>query len=386
MDDELKSESTPVAPAPVFLGQTFGEAQKPIFQSTPRPHVERDNSQIYVKNEPQWGESNPPPPSFRWGQFFIGLFAPIAVVVLFGFIGDFAFSSQYDDVYGYEETSVSPDENGHYSAQISVRPGHEVDFCSIYADEWSAEEVFCEVNWDDALEVRQYLEPIMQIQPLAFVMDEENGTFSVSYNGTINNANDVSGRLITSNGNLYHRISSADHETDNTTSISYLNSTFTPTNQTLFIYFDAVFFSSNEILEVHSCEEALIFHQCTDNQTETGYGMSVSWIGQREHVQIGELTASNETLWFIPKGDEPPPYSVRLQTFDYELDQSRANQEQMFQGILCMMPLVYIGAIIFSFAKGKSALGWGLLSSSLVSMLLFVGFIFVLILSFGGGF
>ena len=386
MDDGQKSESTPVAPAPVFLGQTFGEAQKPVFQSTPQPHLDGANSQIYVKNEPQWGESNPPPPSFRWGQFFIGLFAPIAVVVLFGFIGNFAASSQYNDMYGHEVMSVSPDENGHYSAQISVIPGHEVDYCSIYAEEWSAEEVFCEVNWDDTLEVRQYLEPITLIQPLAFAMDEENGTFSVSYNGTLNNANEVSGRLITSNGDLYDLIFAADHETDNTTSTSYLNSTFPPTNQTLYIYLDAVFFSSNEILEVHSCEEALIYQQCTANQTETGYAMSVSWIGQREQVQIGELTTSNETLWFIPNGDELTSYSVSIQTYDRELDESLSNQNEVFEGVFCMMPLVYIGAIIFSFVKGKSALGWGLLSSSFFSILLFFGFIALLILSFGGGF
>ena len=387
MDDGQKSESTPEAPAPVFLGQTFGEAQKPVFQSTPHPHLEGAKSPIYVKNELQWGESNPPPPSFRWGQFFIGFFAPIAVVVFFGFIADFANSGQYDDSYGYEDTSVSPDENGHYSAQISVRPGHEVDYCSIYADEWSAEEVFCEVKWGDTVEVRQYLEPIMQIQPLAFAMDEENGTFSVSYNGTLNNANDVSGRLITRNGDLHDFIFAADHETDNTTSTSYLNSTFTPTNQTLYIYLDALFFSSNEVLEVHSCEGAFhSFHQCTANQTETGYAMSVSWLGEREHVQIGELTSSNETLWFIPDGDELTSYSVYIQTYDRELDESLSNQDVIFEGVFCMMPLVYIGAIIFSFVKGKNALGWGLLSSSLFSILLFFGFIFLLILSFGGGF
>jgi len=386
MDDGQKSESTPEAPAPVFLGQTFGEAQKPVFQSTPQPHLEGANSPIYVKNELQWGESNPPPPSFRWGQFFIGFFAPIAVVVFFGFIADFADSGQYDDLYGYEDMSVSPDENGHYSAPISVRPGHEMDYCSIYADEWSAEEVFCEVKWDDTLEVRQYFEPIAQIQPLAFAMDGENGTFSVSYNGTLINANDVSGRLITSNGSLYDFIFAADHETDNTTSTSYLNSTFTPTNQTLFIYLDALFFSTNEVLEVHSCEGALIFHQCTANQTETGYAMSVSWLGEREHVQIGEFTNSNETLWFIPNGDELTSYSVYIQTYDRGLDESLSNQDRVFEGVFCMMPLVYIGAIIFSFVKGKNALGWGLLSSSFFSILLFFGFIVLLILSFGGGF
>lgn len=385
MDDGQKSESTPEAPAPVFLGQTFGEAQKPVFQSTPQPHLEGANSPIYVKNELQWGESNPPPPSFRWGQFFIGFFAPIAVVVFFGFIAEFANSGQYDDLYGYEDASVSPDENGHYSAQISVRPGHEVDYCSIYSDEWSDEEVFCEVNWDDTLKVRQYLEPITQIQPLAFAMDEENGTFSVSYNGASNNANDVSGRLITSNGNLYHRITAADHGTDNTTSTTYLNSTFPPTNQTLYIYFDAVFFSYNEILEVHSCGD-VVYHQCNASQTETGYAMRTSWFGEREHVQIGELTSSNETLWFIPNGDELPSYSVNIQTYDRELDESLSNQDEIVEGIFCMMPLVYIGAIIFSFVKGKNALGWGLLSSSLFSILLFFGFIVLLILSFGGGF
>lgn len=385
MDDGQKSESTPEPPAPVFLGQAFGEAQKPVFQSTSQPPLGGANTPVYVKNDPQWGESNLPPPSFRWGQFFIGFFAPIAVVILFGFIAELASSSHYDDVHGYEEAFISPDENGHYSTQISVRPGHEVDYCSIYADESSAEEVFCEVNWDDTLEVFQYLEPTTQIQPLAFAMDEENGTISVSYNGTLSNANDISGRLLTSNGNLYQRISAANHETNNTSSTSYLNSTFTPTNQTLYIYFDAVFFSSNEILEVHSCG-GLVYYQCNASQTETGYGMSVSWFGEQEYMQIGELTPSNETLWFIPNGEALTSYAVNIQTFDFEKDRSAVNQDEIIEGIFCMMPLVYVGAIIFSFVKGKSALGWGLLSSSLASILLFVGFIALLILSFGGGF
>lgn len=386
MDDGQKSESIPEAPAPVFLGQTFGEVQKPVFQSTLQPHPEGANSPIYVKNEPQWGEATSPPPSFRWGQFFIGLFAPIAVSLLFVFVGDLVSSGQYDDLHGYEVASVSPDENGHYSAQISVRPGHEVDYCSIYADEWHLQQdVFCEVNWDGTLEVRQILEPITQIQPLAFVMDEENGTFSVSYNGTSNNADDVSARLITSNGILYHRIYSAGHETDNTSSTSYLNSTFTPTNQTLYVSYDAAFFSYNEILQVHSCGEA-VYHYCNASETEIGYGMSVSWFGEQEHVQIGELTSSNETLWFIPTGEELTSYSVEIETYDHELDESISNQDEIVEGVFCLMPLVYIGAIIVSFVKGKNALGWGLLSSSIFSILLFVGFIILLIMSYGGSF
>lgn len=386
MDDGQKSESIPEAPAPVFLGQTFGEVQKPVFQSTLQPHPEGANSPIYVKNEPQWGEATSPPPSFRWGQFFIGLFAPIAVSLLFVFVGDLVSSGQYDDLHGYEVASVSPDENGHYSAQIPVRPGHEVDYCSIYADEWHLQQdVFCEVNWDGTLEVRQILEPITQIQPLAFVMDEENGTFSVSYNGTSNNADDVSARLITSNGILYHRIYSAGHETDNTSSTSYLNSTFTPTNQTLYVSYDAAFFSYNEILQVHSCGEA-VYHYCNASETEIGYGMSVSWFGEQEHVQIGELTSSNETLWFIPTGEELTSYSVEIETYDHELDESISNQDEIVEGVFCLMPLVYIGAIIVSFVKGKNALGWGLLSSSIFSILLFVGFIILLIMSYGGSF
>jgi hypothetical protein len=114
--------------------------------------------------------------------------------------------------------------------------------------------------------------------------------------------------------------------------------------------------------------------------------MSVSWLGEREHVQIGEFTNSNETLWFIPNGDELTSYSVYIQTYDRELDESLSNQDMVFEGVFCMMPLVYIGAIIFSFVKGKNALGWGLLSSSFFSILLFFGFIALLILSFGGGF
>ena len=389
MDDGQKSESTPEAPAPVFLGQTFGESQKPVFQSTPHPHLEGANSPIYVKNELQWGESNPPPPSFRWGQFFIGLFAPIAVVLLMVAVANTLTTDHYDDLYGYEEVFVSPDENGHYSTQISVRPDHELDYCYVYPDEyrgeWPNEQIFCEVNWDDTVEVRQYLEPTIQIQPMAFAMDEENGTFSASYNGTLSNADDISGRLLTSNGNLYHRIYSADHETDNTSSTSYLNSTFTPTNQTLYVYFDAVFFSSNVILEVHSCDGGYIYYECNASQMETGYRMSVSWFGEQEHVQIGELTASNETLWFVPNGDESTSYTVEIQTYNYELDRSTSQTEEIAEGMFCLLPLVYIGAIIMSFVKGKKALGWGLLSSSLISILLFVGLFLFIIIAYSGG-
>lgn len=380
----------PAAPAPVFLGQTFGGAQNQVFQPTPQPNQPGASSTSYVKGAPLWEESKPLQPSFQWGQFFIGLAAPFVVVFLLGVIIDSLTSSHYDDLHGYEEALVSPDENGHYSTQISVRPGHEVDYCSIYpdeyTDEWSNEQIFCEVNWDDSLEVRQYLEPTTQIQPMAFAIDEENGTISVSYNGTLSNADDISGRLITSNGNLYHRIYSADHETDNTSSTSYLNSTFTPTNQTLYIYFDAVFFSSNEILEVHSCEGGYTYYGCNTSQMETGYGMSVSWFGEQEHVQIGELTASNETLWFIPNADELTPYTVEIQTYDYELDQSTQLTEEIAEGAVCLLPLAYIGAIIMSFVKGKKALGWGLLSSPLLSILLFVGFILFILLSYSGGF
>lgn len=387
MEDGEKAQGTPAAPAPVFLGQAFGGAQSPVVQSTPQPSPEGANPPIYVKNEPQWGEATPPPTSFRWGQFFIGLIAPIAVSLLFVFVGDLVASDQYDDFYGYEEAFMSPDENGHYSAQISLPPDHELDYCSLYSDEirpWE-EGVFCEVLWDHSLEVRQYLETPTQIQPLAFVIDGENGTFSVSYNGTTDIPNDISGRLFTDTGTQYARIYAAEHETDNASATSYLNSTFTPTNRTLHIYLDAVFFSTNEILMVTSCESESFYRQCNATHSEKGYRMDVDFFGDPEHVTIGELTPSNETLWFIPNGEDLVSYQVNINTYNYELEQTISPAE-VVDGIFCMTPFVYVIAIVVSFVKGKTALGWGLLSSALLSILLFLGFIALLILSYGGSF
>ena len=111
--------------------------------------------------------------------------------------------------------------------------------------------------------------------------------------------------------------------------------------------------------------------------------MDLDLYGDPEHVTIVELTPSNETLWFIPNGEDLVSYQVNINTYNYELEQTISPAE-VVDGIFCMTPFVYVIAIVVSFVKGKTALGWGLLSSPLLSILLFLGFIALLILSYGG--
>lgn len=67
MLDEEKSKLTPMPPAPVFLGQAFRKAPPSAVSSPPQSK--------------QTGADSTPA-SFQWGQFFIGLVAPLFIAWL----------------------------------------------------------------------------------------------------------------------------------------------------------------------------------------------------------------------------------------------------------------------------------------------------------------
>jgi hypothetical protein len=82
MLDEEKSKLNPMPPAPVFLGQAFRKAPPSAVSSPPQSKQTGADSPAYVANGLVWDELDSTPASFQWGQFFIGLVAPLFIAWL----------------------------------------------------------------------------------------------------------------------------------------------------------------------------------------------------------------------------------------------------------------------------------------------------------------
>ena len=87
MLDEEKSKLNPMPPAPVFLGQAFRKAPPSAVSSPPQSKQTGADSPAYVANGLVWDELDSTPASFQWGQFFIGLVAPLFIAWLTVILG-----------------------------------------------------------------------------------------------------------------------------------------------------------------------------------------------------------------------------------------------------------------------------------------------------------
>jgi hypothetical protein len=107
----------------------------------------------------------------------------------------------------------------------------------------------------------------------------------------------------------------------------------------------------------------------------------------RESRVVGEYTQDNHTIWFTTDSHSIDEMNFEFEFYDRAL-QNELDDEYMGDGgdmvdtFFCLMPLVGVVAIVISFARGNKSLGYGLIAS--VSIPIMLGaFFFILLMLFG---
>ena len=92
--------------------------------------------------------------------------------------------------------------------------------------------------------------------------------------------------------------------------------------------------------------------------------------------EIGEFFPSNNTAFFKLDNASAAELTLNLEYFNQAVDEANYAGNGVFEIVCFVLPVAYVGGIVASFVTGRKALGWGLLSSSL---LIIVPLVFVII-------
>jgi hypothetical protein len=92
--------------------------------------------------------------------------------------------------------------------------------------------------------------------------------------------------------------------------------------------------------------------------------------------EIGEFFPSNNTAFFELDNASAAELTLNLEYFNQAVDEANYAGSGVFEIVCFVLPVAYVGGIVASFVTGRKALGWGLLSSSL---LIIVPLVFVII-------
>lgn len=381
MDEASKPGSTPSPPPSVFFGQIASEPPPSISlrglsgQPTdpkPNPFDQATHPMLQGEATPVGLGPNGAVNPFRWKQFFLGMALPILIVASVTALAASVENNRWDNIYHEERLSLSPDENGHYAGPFEIQEGHAMEHCYIttgYSEEQT--QIYCDVDyWQNSnnFAIMQEIEYIPTIHSVQLNIEEENGTFSLSFNGSFNSNPYVYGNIYSASGSNLASLGSNDLVRGNT---SYLNASFTPQNEPITVYLTADFRGLFENLEVYSCNN--VYSYCPNEQEN--HSLEVSTYVWHPGEKIGEYSPDNGTLWFVPNGTFDPPILLYLETYDEASERQNTFVEEALSASFCCMPLIYIGAIIVAFVRGNKGLGWGLISSSAVSVLLTVALI-----------
>jgi len=105
----------------------------------------------------------------------------------------------------------------------------------------------------------------------------------------------------------------------------------------------------------------------------------------RESRVVGEYSQDNHTIWFSTDSHNSNEiefeFEFKDRELEMELDESGGGGD-MVDTFFCLMPLAGIVAVVISFARGNKSLGFGLIASVSIPMIL-GGSFFILLLLFG---
>ena len=106
-----------------------------------------------------------------------------------------------------------------------------------------------------------------------------------------------------------------------------------------------------------------------------------------ERIDIGYYDPSNGTVFFQLDNisAESMNFEIGYIDQDYYYSGQQNQASEIIETIFCMLPFIYIAAIIASFVKGKKSLAYGLLTALPASIVIGPALFFILlIIAFGG--
>lgn len=107
---------------------------------------------------------------------------------------------------------------------------------------------------------------------------------------------------------------------------------------------------------------------------------------QSESVVVGEYTQHNRTIWFSTDSHNDSEIEFEFEFIDRalnnELEEQYTGGGDMADTFFCLMPLIGIGAIVISFVRGNKSLGYGLITSLSIPIIL-GGLMLTLLMMFG---
>ena len=106
--------------------------------------------------------------------------------------------------------------------------------------------------------------------------------------------------------------------------------------------------------------------------------------GRESEVVVGEYTQHNRTIWFSTDSHNSNEIEFEFEFIDRELEMEldESGGGDMVDTFFCLMPLAGIVAIAISFARGNKSLGYGLIASASIPVIL-GGLMLTLLLMFG---
>ncbi len=103
---------------------------------------------------------------------------------------------------------------------------------------------------------------------------------------------------------------------------------------------------------------------------------------------VGEYTQHNQTIWISTDSHNSNDLKFEFEFYDRALEEELYDSDggggggDMVDTFFCLMPLIGIGAIVISFARGNKSLGYGLIASVSIPIIL-GGLMLTLLVMFG---
>lgn len=154
------SSATPQPPQPMMLG-TLNNPSTPSSLDPPSGAASDMSANPWGAPTPQLtgainqvqgqGMFAVPAPNeekgFRWGQFFIGVGAPLFVFIVIGLIGA-ALEPSWDDAYRFEEPILSSEDGSYFQHQLELSDNEYVTVFSAYFED-DGDSIYLNSGWAD---------------------------------------------------------------------------------------------------------------------------------------------------------------------------------------------------------------------------------------------
>lgn len=314
-------------------------------------------------------------------------------------------ATTWRESYGYEYDSViefTSSANGTYATQLLIssdaNPWSVLD-CQVdsyqwpaYYDQSSRFPIYCmDGELSDGYDAVIYQDSTFEIDEYISLEDQswnpETREFHVEFNRTLHVRNDDFSAYELSSSPFTERPDSVGKRTNFTVTFEESDGG----GEWVRFQMDFAIVNSTPLRSGGHSFSWLVCDDCDGNLSEPIYeGIST------QLEAIGGYNSSNQTMWFLPLGPTPPTVEMSLNLmpesslqnsgyFDYNTylygdeyleyqdeyyyyDDNPTPADNYYTFAFIAYPIVYIGAIVYSFVRGNKAFGKGLIASAVLGL------------------